>query len=230
MRALSRLGIDDEALLDAGCGSGPYVLEAARRWPRARVSGFDTDPSAISVARRRLACSRLDGREIALYEGDVTAGVEGLFDVIWCVDVLEHVSDDQLALTQLRASLRPGGSLLIHVPLLAQRRYFRYLKTWHQHDHVRDGYVEQDLIRLASDCDFSLVEKTYTFGKYGALAWELEHTAIRLGGIPLRLMLAPLYLVLSELEFHSSRPTGNGILIHLRGGSGNRPRRVRTEA
>jgi trans-aconitate 2-methyltransferase len=53
---LERLPLDgDEAVLDAGCGSGRVTEQLAERLPRGRVIALDASPSMVDAARARLA-------------------------------------------------------------------------------------------------------------------------------------------------------------------------------
>src|SRR5207249_2273884 len=106
-------------LLDAGCGSGRMMEELG---PLANVSGLDSDQHAVDLARSR-GCSRVTlGRvEDMPYEA-------GSFDVVVCLDVLEHTPDDVRSLAELRRVTRPGGHLVVTVPA--------YESLWSGHDVV----------------------------------------------------------------------------------------------
>ena len=96
-------------VLDLGCAGG-FMAEAI--YDRgARVSGIDPSSAAIAAARAHAA---LTDRNIGY---DVGAGEalnlpDNSFDVVVCVDVLEHVSDVQRVLADVARVLRPGGLLL----------------------------------------------------------------------------------------------------------------------
>jgi 2-polyprenyl-3-methyl-5-hydroxy-6-metoxy-1,4-benzoquinol methylase len=94
-------------LLDAGCGSGRTLDELARY---GRVSGVDLSPDAVETARRR----GHDDVQVARVEELPFA--DGTFDVVTCLDVVEHTPDDRATLAELRRVTRPGGLLLVTVP------------------------------------------------------------------------------------------------------------------
>jgi SAM-dependent methyltransferase len=48
--------------------------------------------------------------------GDMSEIAESSYDVIYCLNVLEHIEDDQFAVKQLSSTLRPGGKLIVYVP------------------------------------------------------------------------------------------------------------------
>jgi len=59
-----------------------------------------------------LSAGRLLRREIAEW-----SGVDGQFDLVCCSHVLEHVPDDLALLRRLRSITRPGGNVLLNVPI-----------------------------------------------------------------------------------------------------------------
>jgi SAM-dependent methyltransferase len=116
--AIERLRLPSDArLLDVGCGSGA-MLAQMRRF--GSVTGVDVNPVAVKYALNRGV-------------GPVrTAGIERLpfadheFDLLICLDVLEHVPDDRQALAELRRVSSPGSFLIATVPA--------YPALWSPHD------------------------------------------------------------------------------------------------
>jgi 2-polyprenyl-3-methyl-5-hydroxy-6-metoxy-1,4-benzoquinol methylase len=98
-------------LLDLGCGDGALLREAARR---GLGSGVGVDRSPEQVARARAAGS--DVREDDAI--DFLSRAPAAWDVITCVDLLEHLEHDAvLALAHAVAhGLRPGGAWVVQVP------------------------------------------------------------------------------------------------------------------
>lgn len=95
------------ALLDVGCGEGFVVDYLRQRGFRAPVVGLDADPLALEMARR------LEGE---LVEGSATAlpFVDGAFPLVLSLEVLEHLTQPELALRELaRVS---SGHIVLSVP------------------------------------------------------------------------------------------------------------------
>jgi SAM-dependent methyltransferase len=122
--ALDRLPLGADAdILDAGCGSGRTMQELARY---GRVVGVDASETALRTARERgRANVRLGGIEALPFPDDA-------FDLITCLDVLEHLPDDRAALAELRRVCRPEGWLVVTVPA--------YPRLWSAHDVVNHHY------------------------------------------------------------------------------------------
>jgi len=102
-------------LLDVGCGNGMHALKAARRC--ARVVGVDASGESLGVAVRESRAQAI--AHATFVRGDVEEALPvrgGCFDVVLCLDLLEHVHKRDLVLGEIRRALVPGGVLLLGVP------------------------------------------------------------------------------------------------------------------
>ena len=111
---VDRLPLDgDEAVLDAGCGSGRVTEMLANRLPRGRVVALDASPSMIEEARRRLAGF---GDQIAYVVADLgrplPLGPLAPVDAILSTATFPWVPDHDALFANLAAVLRPGGRLV----------------------------------------------------------------------------------------------------------------------
>jgi SAM-dependent methyltransferase len=123
---LERLPLPDGArLLDAGCGTGRNLVELARF---GTAVGTELNAEAAALARGRGAGEVHVAPVEALPLGDAA------FDAVLCLDVLEHTTDDVVALRELRRVTAPGGWLIVTVPA--------YERLWSAHD-VLSGHVRR---------------------------------------------------------------------------------------
>jgi magnesium-protoporphyrin O-methyltransferase len=107
-------------ILDAGCGTGAFAVEAARRG--AHVTAIDLSPTLVQLARERLAQQIGVGR-IDFAVGDMLDPALGRFDHVVAMDSLIHyrVADTVAALSQLSSRIdrsmlftfAPGTPLLV---------------------------------------------------------------------------------------------------------------------
>jgi 2-polyprenyl-6-hydroxyphenyl methylase/3-demethylubiquinone-9 3-methyltransferase len=100
---------DGRAVLDLGCAGG-FMAEALHD-KGARVTGIDPAAQAVAAARVHAATT---GRDIA-YDTGVGEDLpydDGAFDIVVCVDVLEHVTDLGRVLEEVARVLKPGGVFL----------------------------------------------------------------------------------------------------------------------
>lgn len=115
-------------LLDVGANFGHFLKVAGERYD---ARGFDVSPRAVAWSRAQFGVRNevLSVEALPASPGDV--------DGVTCWDVVEHVSDPQLALRRLRGALNPGGLLFVSTPdagSLAARLLGRH---WHYLDPVQ---------------------------------------------------------------------------------------------
>jgi 2-polyprenyl-3-methyl-5-hydroxy-6-metoxy-1,4-benzoquinol methylase len=104
--------------LEIGPGHGLLLCEAASD-PRCKsVTGWDVSEASIAQTRRALSQLHV-ARDVKLTLQDLfdAAGHEGQFDAVTFSEVLEHLEKPAEALQSLRRILKPGGTLLVNVPV-----------------------------------------------------------------------------------------------------------------
>ncbi len=101
-------GLRGKAVLDVGCGGGILAESMARR--AAHVTGIDLAAKPLGVARLHAleeGVSNLDYREVAT---EVLAAEQpAAFDVVTCMEMLEHVPDPAAVVQACSTLVRPGG-------------------------------------------------------------------------------------------------------------------------
>ena len=105
-----RTPLESKSALDVGCGAGLLAEPLARLG--ATVTGLDAAPELIAVAREHAAAQ---GLEIDYRAGEL-AELEGQFDLITCMEVIEHVADPATFVQSLAKRLAPGGLLILSTP------------------------------------------------------------------------------------------------------------------
>jgi SAM-dependent methyltransferase len=133
-------------VLDAGCGSGRTLQELV---DYGEVHGIEFDPDAAALAHSRgLGEVRVGRVEELPWE-------DGFFDLITCLDVIEHTPDDRSSLRELRRVCKPNGHLLITVPA--------YQGLWSLHDvanHHYRRYARRTLRAAATDAGWRIDRMT----------------------------------------------------------------------
>jgi len=101
------VGLNGKKVLDVGCGGGILAESMATRG--AAVTGIDLSDKALSVARLHLleTGQKADYRKIAAEE--LAAEMPGAFDVVTCLEMLEHVPDPCSTVRACAQLVRPGG-------------------------------------------------------------------------------------------------------------------------
>lgn len=98
-------------VLDVGCGAG--LLSEAMARQGAHVVGLDLAPELIDVARIHLLESQLKVDYRLQSVESLAAEMPGAFDVITCMEMLEHVPDPGSVLLACATLLKPGGTLFV---------------------------------------------------------------------------------------------------------------------
>jgi 2-polyprenyl-6-hydroxyphenyl methylase / 3-demethylubiquinone-9 3-methyltransferase len=98
-------------VLDVGCGGG-LLCEALAR-AGAKVTGIDLAPGMVDVALLHAAEQKLDiSYQIASAEELAERNPAG-FDVVTCMEMLEHVPDPERMMKTLGTLVKPGGALFV---------------------------------------------------------------------------------------------------------------------
>jgi len=99
------------SVADIGCGPGHMEAALSRAFPRARVVGLDYAQSAVNFAQRFVP-------DATFIRGDVTdCGLaDSAYDLVLCIECLEHIRDYNAALDNIFRILKPGGALVLTVP------------------------------------------------------------------------------------------------------------------
>lgn len=103
-------------LLDFGCGDATFLALLARspHAPAAAV-GAELETGVVEGNRRRFA--HLPALSFVLQSELESPALTGTFDVITCMEVFEHVTDPEGGLDLFHRLLRPGGRLILSVPV-----------------------------------------------------------------------------------------------------------------
>jgi SAM-dependent methyltransferase len=147
--ALRRYFPQASSFLEIGCGTGFVLAGIGTASPHLALYGSEVFAAGLAIAARRVPRAELfqmDARRIPFI---------GHFDVIGAFDVLEHITEDEQVLSQMRQAVRKGGGILITVP---QHRFL-----WSQSDdyarHVR-RYAREDLKKKAENAGFEVLRVT----------------------------------------------------------------------
>lgn len=210
----------NRAILDAGCGpDGQLAAVLAARYPHCSVEGWDLYcPRAVGSAASGGARANLLFREADL----ASLAKVSAYDVIYSIDVLEHIHDYSHVLDRLVRALRIGGLLFIHVPSIEQRNWFtttgaETANDFRDHrvgdDHVREGFDKATLAAELERRSISVLDARWTFS--GLTAWLKEVFSLgerkRMPGIGLLLLPAVVLSVVGEMLIVPRR--GNGMCV-----------------
>jgi SAM-dependent methyltransferase len=102
----------DVSVLEVGCGNGLFLDRIRKIAPGARLSGVDYSHYQIE---------RPVHPSLRLKQADLAKGIpcdDSSFDVVYAAEIIEHLLDPDLLLSEIRRVLRPGGTLVLTTPNL----------------------------------------------------------------------------------------------------------------
>jgi ubiquinone/menaquinone biosynthesis C-methylase UbiE len=105
-----------DTVLDIACASGRQLFQICHQIKQ----GHGVDISKAFLAKAKERTQKRAIRNLDFQEGVIEniPFADGYFDKVICAEVLEHVFDKDVALSEVRRVLRPGGILVISVPNL----------------------------------------------------------------------------------------------------------------
>jgi 2-polyprenyl-6-hydroxyphenyl methylase / 3-demethylubiquinone-9 3-methyltransferase len=106
-----RTKLSQARVLDVGCGGGLLAESLARAG--ADVMAIDLAPTMVETARLHALDSGLSIDYQVESAESVLARLAGKFDVVTCMEMLEHVPEPAATVAVLGGLLRPGGDLFI---------------------------------------------------------------------------------------------------------------------
>ncbi len=217
-------------ILDAGSGFGQYEYYMAKR-------NKDWTIKAVDVKEEQVKdCNNFFGKiglnNVRFEVADLTKFVEkDQYDLVLCVDVMEHIEEDELVLRNYYQSLKKGGMLLISTPSDQGG------SDVHHHDHedysndgthsfvdehVRDGYGVEEMAEKMKRAGFSKTDVHYQYGKPGKIAWRLsmKYPILMLNTSYLFFIILPFYylltfpfvLILNYFDLKGNHKTGTGLV------------------
>src|SRR5688572_24297989 len=144
-------------LLDLGCGPG-NMLDFLAGHGKVFGSDFSADALRFCRGRRHERVFRADFHRLPLRAGS--------FDVVTCIDVIEHLQDDRRAISELFQVVRPGGHLVVTVPA--------FQSLWGDHDELYGHFRRYRLPELRAKLQaagFDVVKLSYFEPLFFAPLW-----------------------------------------------------------
>lgn len=208
-------------LLDAGCGFGQYDHFILNRFENVHITSIDVKASYLED-NKKFFQTEIEQERIQFILADLlNLKLEKKFDLIICIDVLEHIEDDQKVIKNLSSLLKKGGYFLMHSPSHLSEEDGEEDDTF-VGEHARSGYSKNDIEDKLMIAELMPEITQYTYGKWGRRAWiiSIKWPMLLLnkyklwGLIPLLFyypIILPITLILNFADLFNRKKTGNGI-------------------
>ena len=221
LRKLNGGGVKN--ILDAGSGFGQYSFWMSKRFSQAEILAVDVKEE--QVADCNAFFNRIGKSQVKFEVGDLVTFVQPeKFDLVLCVDVMEHIEEDVQVLTNYCNSLKTGGMLLISTPSnMGGSDVHDDGETSFIEEHVRDGYGIDEIEEKCLRAGFSKVEARYSYGAPGKISWKLsmKYPMLMLNKSKAFFIILPIYylvtmpfsLLLNVFDVKGSHTTGTGLIV-----------------
>lgn len=180
-------------ILGVGSANGAFAFWLGRN-PNYNVIGLERNKVLVRDCER--IRRYLDRKNLYFICADVTASYpfKKKFDIIFSSHVLEHLEDDQAALSVAYDQLKAGGRLIVQVPFGDPSRPPSSEAVFI--GHVRDGYTAKDLRKKAEAAGFEVIFVGGCIGRMGRWAQQISR---RLGVVSFPVSLDVLFFPIAAL-------------------------------
>jgi 2-polyprenyl-3-methyl-5-hydroxy-6-metoxy-1,4-benzoquinol methylase len=131
-------------LLEIGCGTGNFISQIVAN-EKLQITGSEVYLKGLFYAKKNLP-------SVDFIQFDVTRGkFDEQFDMITAFDVIEHVEEDVVALTNVNQLLRSGGFFIVTVP--------QHMLLWGKLDEIvkhKRRYSRQELVTKLKQSGFEI--------------------------------------------------------------------------
>jgi 2-polyprenyl-3-methyl-5-hydroxy-6-metoxy-1,4-benzoquinol methylase len=211
-------------ILDAGSGFGQYSYYMACLSEKWQIRGVDIKSEQIEDCNqffRKIGRHHQASFEVA----DLISFNESeAYQLILCVDVMEHIEEDVKVFRNFIRALRHGGMVLISTPSdkggsdVHGEEDESFIE-----EHVRNGYNITEIEEKLKSAGFSEIISMYSYGIPGKIAWKvsMKYPIVLLNQSKLFYILLPFYYILTFpfallfnlLDVNMNHKSGTGLIV-----------------
>jgi SAM-dependent methyltransferase len=136
------------AVLEVGCGAGATLQWLQREGRATRTVGIELFPDAAERARGRID-ELLQGNAETLFATNLPAQLApASFDLVLCLDVLEHMVDPWAFVARVQALMKPGAVLIASIPNVRHLRVVLPLLLAGRWRYEESGILDRTHLRF----------------------------------------------------------------------------------
>ncbi|HVO74845.1 MAG TPA: class I SAM-dependent methyltransferase [Ignavibacteriaceae bacterium] len=217
----NKFGSQEIQICDAGTGYGQYSNFMLKNLMPCRIYAVDIKKNWIEDARDFYKKKNINTISFGI-EDLTEIDYENRFDLIISIDVMEHIEEDIKVFENFYKALVPGGFLIINTPsnLGGSDAHAEDDESFIA-EHARSGYSKEDLESKLNSAGFGIYKFTYTYGRWGNIAWRLgiKYPMLSLNASRIFFILLPFYYLLilpftflfMAADYYSFNKKGSGI-------------------
>ncbi|MEY4594171.1 MAG: hypothetical protein RIQ47_581 [Bacteroidota bacterium] len=210
-------------VLDAGAGFGQYTYWMNRKHPLWNILAMDVKEEQVADCNNFF--QQIGGSNVKFVVGDLTTYTNpSAYDLVVCVDVMEHIEPDVQVFKNYHASMKTGAVLIISTPSdQGGSDVHGDGESSFIEEHVRDGYNIKEIEDKLRSAGFTKVEARYQYGAPGKISWRLsmKYPIQLLGVSKLFFLIMPVYYavaypiayLLNWMDVSMKHPTGTGLIV-----------------
>lgn len=210
-------------ILDAGAGFGQYTFWLHRHNPNWNILSVDVKEEQVADCNQFF--QKIGATNVLFKVDDLTKYVKpDAYDLVVCVDVMEHILEDVQVFKNYITSMKPGAMLLISTPSdQGGSDVHEDSDSSFIEEHVRDGYNIKEIEEKLRGAGFSKVIARYQYGTPGKISWRLsmKYPIQMLGVTKLFFIILPFYYLiaypisylLNWMDVSLSHKTGTGLIV-----------------
>ena len=226
LKAWAKTAPEYSTILDAGSGFGQYDFFMSGLNPNWDILAVDVKKEQIEDCSNFFR--KIHRNNVKFEIQDLTKFVQpNQFNLILCVDVMEHILEDVLVFNNYSSSLKEGGMLLISTPSDQGGSGLEDHKSGEVHgfidEHVRDGYNINEISEKILNAGFSKVEPYYSYGTPGNISWKLSmYFPMKMLNVSKFFFLVlpfyylitfPFSFLLNYIDVQSNHKSGTGLIV-----------------
>ncbi len=144
-------------IVDVGCGTGRLLMAVNQEQPKS-ITGFEYSEAALKGARANLPSGSFERFDV--YEPD-----ERQFEVLFCIEVLEHLLHPDKALRNIVRMIAPSGVALLTVPNGRTDTFDGHINFWSPESwevfikEICEGFETSTGLLPGQECNFAIIKR-----------------------------------------------------------------------
>lgn len=207
-------------ILDLGAGLGEFSFMLAEALPDTEITALEILPDRVKSLRE--VKEKCNYSNVHIHDQKIETIPENeIYDLIFSVDVFEHIREDEMPFKECFKKLKKGGYLMVKIPNVKQLTilpdiWFEEHNEWLEREHIGQVYNLEGLKKRFIDEGFSIVHSSYSDGWISRASWELGYLTAK-GGAVTHLLFLPFCKMLYHIERLTYRSKGVGNAIQVIG-------------